>query len=433
MSTDFADDFERRPLRRIGRYRPDQQERSQASLCHLLAIFTGFIGPLVIWSSHKDRSRFVDFHGRESLNFSVNILILSLIATVILTVIAVVTCGFGTLLFPLLFGINIYAIVCHVSMMNAANAGKWIRYGAMFQIIGPPEGLSGMPRRRRDLDDFDDAPDLPPPPPREETEEESGSGSTVWLWVIGVLTGVLVLCCLIGGGVAAYMVAKTNGTTSGTTHVALNNQPSGPAAKKDDTSPLPADPVERALIQLKSNDAYERRRGAETLSTIDSQHPRRADVLKALKDLYRQNDSIAGSAVARALIPWAGPGEVPELLELLDPKKMPSSIHRTAVVTKLGEFKDPRAIKPLAGAFRELSTRQAATEALKRFGSAAEDEVILVLKDNNILTRRVAIDLLKEIGTKKSLPALEELSQDRNPLTARQAKDAIEAIKARNP
>ena len=46
-----------------------------AMLCHILAIFTGFLGPLIIWLIKKDDSPFVDRHGKEALNFQLTILI----------------------------------------------------------------------------------------------------------------------------------------------------------------------------------------------------------------------------------------------------------------------------------------------------------------------------------------------------------------------
>src|SRR5215472_10802541 len=61
------------------------EEKTWAMLCHLstlLSYFAGgltFIGPLVCWLMKKDSSKFVDYHGKESLNFQLNILIYTLI------------------------------------------------------------------------------------------------------------------------------------------------------------------------------------------------------------------------------------------------------------------------------------------------------------------------------------------------------------------
>ena len=49
--------------------------RNMAMLCHLLAIFTGFLGPLIIWLIKKDEDPFVDEHGKEALNFQITVFI----------------------------------------------------------------------------------------------------------------------------------------------------------------------------------------------------------------------------------------------------------------------------------------------------------------------------------------------------------------------
>ena len=50
-------------------------EKTMGLLAHLLGIFTGFVGPLIIWLMKKDQSPYVDAQGKESLNFQLSILI----------------------------------------------------------------------------------------------------------------------------------------------------------------------------------------------------------------------------------------------------------------------------------------------------------------------------------------------------------------------
>jgi hypothetical protein len=69
-------------------------ERTLAILMHVLAIFSGFIAPLVLWLVKKDDSPFLDQHGKEALNFQISILIYGIAVGVI----AIFTCGIGALL-----------------------------------------------------------------------------------------------------------------------------------------------------------------------------------------------------------------------------------------------------------------------------------------------------------------------------------------------
>jgi len=74
---------------------PTQEERNLALLIHILAFFTNFVGPLVVWVVKKDTSEYLDQHGKDALNFQISLFIYSLG----LLLITVVTCGYGALLF----------------------------------------------------------------------------------------------------------------------------------------------------------------------------------------------------------------------------------------------------------------------------------------------------------------------------------------------
>ena len=41
--------------------------------------FGNFIGPLVLWSVNKDKSEFIDAHGKQAINFQISILLYALI------------------------------------------------------------------------------------------------------------------------------------------------------------------------------------------------------------------------------------------------------------------------------------------------------------------------------------------------------------------
>ena len=95
-------------------------------LIHLLALVSGFIGPLVLWLVKKDESRFVDHHGKEALNFQVSMLIFWIITFVL----AFVLIGF--LLMPVLIVFNfLFPILAAVS----ANKGELYRYPFAIRLI----------------------------------------------------------------------------------------------------------------------------------------------------------------------------------------------------------------------------------------------------------------------------------------------------------
>jgi uncharacterized protein len=108
-------------------------DRNMAMLCHLLGIFTGFLGPLVIWLVKKDHSAFVDHHGRESLNFQLTLLLIMLGLFGLTMVLMFVLIGF--LLIPVLAIVPIIALVFEVLAAVAAQRGEWHRYPFNIRLV----------------------------------------------------------------------------------------------------------------------------------------------------------------------------------------------------------------------------------------------------------------------------------------------------------
>lgn len=108
------------------------EDRNLAMLCHLLAIFTGFLGPLVLWLVKKDSSPFLDHHGREALNFQITLLLAMTClgaATFILMFILI-----GLVLVPVLILVPILALVAEILAAVAAQKGEWFRYPCCLRL-----------------------------------------------------------------------------------------------------------------------------------------------------------------------------------------------------------------------------------------------------------------------------------------------------------
>lgn len=73
-------------------------DKTMAMLAHLLAIVTGFIGPLIIWLIKKDQSPFVSDQAKEALNFEITLAI----AWVVIFILGMLTCFAHLLYLPLL-------------------------------------------------------------------------------------------------------------------------------------------------------------------------------------------------------------------------------------------------------------------------------------------------------------------------------------------
>jgi uncharacterized Tic20 family protein len=102
--------------------------RQTAMLSHLLALLTGFIGPLIMYSMESSkRDPFVRHHTTEALNFSLTVLIASLVCIPLMFI------CIGFLLIPI---ISIGAIVYGIQACIAANRGEWYRYPVCLRMVG---------------------------------------------------------------------------------------------------------------------------------------------------------------------------------------------------------------------------------------------------------------------------------------------------------
>jgi uncharacterized Tic20 family protein len=63
----------------------DNHQKNIATFIHLSTFsrfvipFGNFIGPIILWISNKEKSEFVDAHGKQAINFQISILIYAII------------------------------------------------------------------------------------------------------------------------------------------------------------------------------------------------------------------------------------------------------------------------------------------------------------------------------------------------------------------
>jgi uncharacterized Tic20 family protein len=111
---------------------PDQ--RTYALIMHLSLIASHFIpfalviAPLIMWQIKKDESPYLDDQGREVVNFQLSLFLYS----IILAVLAMVTCGIAAIGFIPLY---VLAVVGMVMGAVAANKGEYFRYPATMRLI----------------------------------------------------------------------------------------------------------------------------------------------------------------------------------------------------------------------------------------------------------------------------------------------------------
>ena len=111
---------------------PSKEERQWAMFCHLAALagfvipFGNIIGPLILWVLKKDESSYIDYHGKESVNFQISISIYVVISLILILVLVGIV---------LLAGIGIMSIVFLVIAALKANDGVYFSYPLTIRFI----------------------------------------------------------------------------------------------------------------------------------------------------------------------------------------------------------------------------------------------------------------------------------------------------------
>lgn len=101
-------------------------ERMLATAVYLTSFFSALIGPLIIWLLKKDESAFVDFHGKEYLNFFISFSVYSIVASILMFVLI------GFILLPV---IGILVIVFTIIGAVKAYNGEIYHMPLVFRIL----------------------------------------------------------------------------------------------------------------------------------------------------------------------------------------------------------------------------------------------------------------------------------------------------------
>jgi HEAT repeat protein len=183
---------------------------------------------------------------------------------------------------------------------------------------------------------------------------------------------------------------------------------------------------DQALADLKASDPGTRQAAAEAIGRTKLDAMRQAEVARALDPLLTDTHDPARDAALQALTVWATADNVPSLIKLLDD---PNPRHKWKAMDILPRFQDERVAVALAN---KLNTpeRLRAVNGLKTMGPVAEKVAVQCLGSPDAVVRREACTILAAVGTKASIPFLNQAAALDKGLNAA-AQSAIRAINAR--
>jgi hypothetical protein len=187
-----------------------------------------------------------------------------------------------------------------------------------------------------------------------------------------------------------------------------------------------ADQVTIALYRLKLPRSHRRAEAARTLKGMQPDATRREEVRKALEAVIDDPDQGTRNEVCEALGVWGTKETVPVLVKQLKNQDFGT---RLAALRGLVKLKDPSATEAIATCLVPHETRGEAANALRTIGPSAEPIVVKYLKSDDPRVKEEACHILEMIGSQKSIPAVEELLNDRDASVSGTAKRTIEILR----
>lgn len=198
--------------------------------------------------------------------------------------------------------------------------------------------------------------------------------------------------------------------------------PGPPPGVREPEIPGDADAVEKSLIQLKADATHTKKDGLNRLMRTQPDE-RLAEVVQAILPLLDHDDGFLVSDAIKVLVIWNSPDVVPAIIKRTTDNRFGV---RHEAIKALGKIKDPRGVEPIVQRLKEDGF--AASDALKELGPIAEPALIERLTNPDPDIRRKVCDLLKDIGGKETLKAMQSLPADPDFSVRMAAKNAMSNI-----
>jgi hypothetical protein len=228
----------------------------------------------------------------------------------------------------------------------------------------------------------------------------------------------------------SYLLKERRANVSISTPITVAVTRIEPEDKPDKTPPPPPKrltelEVKQLVSQLASADFAEARHAADVFAEAEVTQDRET-VAKALVQLLQSTDTFAQVKAAQALEKWHTESTVPTLMDALGHE---NAFVRNAALRILPNYRTAEVARGLANRLHE--DRFLASDGLRKIGKPAEAAVRKQLTHREERVRAAACEILKEIGTKKSLDDLREALSDSSLSVRLRGEQAIKAIEQR--
>jgi hypothetical protein len=185
----------------------------------------------------------------------------------------------------------------------------------------------------------------------------------------------------------------------------------------------PGPPPDRPIVaRLKGSFHQKEEALKELLQTPPDRQQR--DTVEAVKGVLNFGTPELKIEALKVLALWGQPQDAASVTSLLDARWPGMAVQ---AVKTLGQLKGPAAAQALADQLGK-SQHDAVAAELRGFGKDAEKPLLARIKSDDPRVRKQVCELLGDIGTAESLPALREAADDADPGVRDAAAAALEKL-----
>jgi hypothetical protein len=162
--------------------------------------------------------------------------------------------------------------------------------------------------------------------------------------------------------------------------------------------------------------------------------PERRDTVLAIAKRYlNHSNAFASASAAHLIAKWGTEDQIDLMRDMLKNKDHMRRAARAEATQKLVDFNDTESFEYIVAALTDTGSRSATEKVIIAAGQKMEQPVLDQLaRTSDHFTLKSIIKILSQIGTEKSIEALENISKtNRSRIMSREAQKAIATIKTR--
>ena len=170
----------------------------------------------------------------------------------------------------------------------------------------------------------------------------------------------------------------------------------------------------------------------DKLSQIAIVEEKRTEVVKVARNHMKNSDAFVKQSAAKAFCRWASTGDAEDLKKILaDPDGGMNEAKLIASRT-LVKISKPEDYPPLIMSMTDSVIREELKEAMIALGAPIEEPILKAFPQMTDPTiKNALLEVLKKVGTEKSVDFLEKLATSNDSAVKRNAQQALDAIRAR--